>query len=451
MSFRKDFVWGAATSAYQIEGAAFEDGKGASIWDVFSHQPGKVIDGGTGDIACDHYHRMEEDVALMARLGIKAYRFSISWPRVLPQGVGAVNEAGMAFYERLVDLLLAHDIVPYVTLYHWDLPYALYLRGGWLNPDSPRWFAEYAALVGRRLKDKVKHFITFNEPQVFIGSAFLEGVHAPGVKMGRRECLQMGHHILLAHGRAVQALRAEATDVKIGYAPTSNAKMPASKSQQDLEAARDAYFAVPSGDRWVWSVAWWSDPVLLGRYPETGVYLLEADMPLIGEGDMKLIAQPIDFYGQNVYSGTPVSAGTSGQAEFARRPVGGPKTAIGWHVDFDCLYWAVKFLWERYKKPIYITENGMSCHDWVSLDGKVHDPARVDYLHRHLLGLRRAVEEGADVAGYFQWSLMDNFEWGQGYSDRFGLIYVDFQTQKRIPKDSFAWYHETIVKNGGNL
>lgn len=451
MSFQKDFVWGVATSAYQIEGAAFEDGKGPSVWDTYAHQPGKVFDGHTGDIACDHYHRVEEDVKLMAGLGIKAYRFSISWPRVLPEGIGRVNEKGMAFYERLVDLLLAHGIEPYVTLYHWDLPYALYLRGGWMNPESPRWFAEYAALIGKRLKGKVRHFITFNEPQVFIGCSFIQGVHAPGVKMEHRECLQMSHHVLLAHGRAVQALRAEVPGVQIGYAPTSNAAIPLSESEEDHKAARQAYFATPGGDDWVWSVAWWSDPVLLGRYPEDGLKNLEADLPPIGSDDMKLISQPIDFYGQNVYRGDPVRMGTDGKPEFVKHPVGGPRTAIGWHVNFDCLYWASRFLYERYQKPIYITESGMSSHDWICLDGKVHDSARVDYLHRHLLELRRAVEEGIDVAGYFQWSLMDNFEWAQGYSDRFGLIYVDFQTLERTTKDSYEWYRKVIAENGENL
>lgn len=451
MTFQKDFVWGAATSAYQIEGAAFEDGKGPSIWDIYAHQPGKVFDGHTGDVACEHYHRMEEDIKLMARLGVKAYRFSVSWPRVLPEGVGAVNEKGLSFYERLVDMLLAHGIEPYVTLYHWDMPYALYLRGGWMNPDSARWFAGYAALVAGRLKGRVKHFITFNEPQVFIGCSFIQGVHAPGVKMGRRECLQMSHNVLLAHGRAVQALRAEAPGALMGIAPTSEAAIPVSESPQDIEAARQAYFATSGGDDWVWSAAWWSDPVLLGRYPEEGLKLLEADLPPIGTEDLKLISQPIDFYGQNVYRGYPVRMGLDGRPEMMRHPAGTPKTAIGWQVDFDCLYWAARFLYERYKKPVYITENGMSSHDWVSLDGKVHDAARVDYLHRHLLKLRRAVEEGIDIAGYFQWSLMDNFEWSQGYSDRFGLVYVDFQTQERIPKDSFEWYRKTIIENGANL
>lgn len=451
MAFKQNFVWGTATSAYQIEGAAREDGRGPSIWDVFAHQPGKVLAGHNGDVACDHYHRFEQDVALMAQLGVKGYRFSISWSRVLPEGTGPVNEKGLAFYGRLVDCLLEHGITPYVTLYHWDLPYALYQRGGWLNPDSPRWFAEYAAVIGRALGDRVRHFITFNEPQVFIGCAFVQGVHAPGVRMERRECLQMAHHVLLAHGMAVQSLRAQVPGVQVGIAPTSDAMIPADESPEAVEAARKAFFATPGGDDWVWSTAWWSDPVLLGRYPEDGLRELEADLPAIGAEDMKLISQPIDFYGQNIYRGNPMERDAQGQCRLAAHKPGAPKTAIGWYVDFDCLYWASKFLYERYQKPLYITENGMSCHDWISLDGKVHDPARIDYLHRHLRGLRRAAGEGVDVAGYFQWSLLDNFEWAQGYGDRFGLVYVDFETQQRLPKDSFAWYSQVIAQNGQNL
>lgn len=451
MAFKKDFIWGAATSAYQIEGAAFEDGKGPSIWDVYSHQPGKIVDGQDGDIACDHYHRFAEDVKLMAKLGIKGYRFSISWPRVFPQGVGKVNEKGLDFYERLVDLLLEYQIEPFVTLYHWDMPSALFLQGGWLNPDSPRWFAEYASAVARRLKGKVRNYITFNEPQVFVGCSCLQGVHAPGILMERKECLQMGHHILLAHGRAVQALRAVDPLAKIGYAPTSDAAVPVSTDIADLSAAKEFYYSTPGGDDWVWSTCWWSDPVLFGRYPEDGLRKLARDLPNIGGEDLKIISQPIDFYGQNIYRGSYVGRGQDGKPEKIDHPAGSPRTTMGWLTTSDCLYWATKMLYERYKKPIYITENGMSGTDWVSLDGNVHDPARIDYLHRHLLGLRRAADEGVEISGYFQWSLMDNFEWSEGYTKRFGLIYVDYETQQRIPKDSFEWYRGIIACNGQNL
>lgn len=451
MAFKKNFVWGAATSAYQIEGAAFEDGKGASIWDVYSHQPGKIVDGQTGDIACDHYHRLEEDVKLMAELGISGYRFSISWPRIFPQGVGHVNEKGLDFYEKLVDLLLEYRITPFATLYHWDLPYALFLRGGWLNPDSPRWFADYVSAVAKRLKGKVRNYITFNEPQVFIGCSYLQGVHAPGILMGRKECLQMGHHILLAHGRAVQALRAADPSVRVGYAPTSDAAIPVSADPADLSAAKEVYYSTPGGDDWVWSTCWWSDPVFLGQYPEDGLRELAEDMPDIGGEDMKIISQPIDFCGQNIYRGYYVRQGKDGRSEKVDFPIGSSRTTMDWLIAPDCLYWAVKMLFERYQKPIYITENGMSNTDWVSLDGKVHDPARIDYLQRHLLTLQRAADEGVDIEGYFQWSLMDNFEWSQGYTKRFGLIYVDHASLRRIPKDSFEWYQGIISCNGQNL
>ena len=450
MQFPKDFVWGVATSAYQIEGAAVQDGRAPSIWDLYSKEPGKVFEGHNGDRACDHYHRYEEDVILMEKLGVKAYRFSVSWSRVLPQGTGMVNEKGLRFYEELVDSLLAHGITPYLTLYHWDLPYALYQRGGWLSPESPHWFAEYASLLGRRFGDRVKHYMTFNEPQVFIGTAFSEGAHAPGYKVSRPQGLQMAHHVMLAHGRAVQALRAAVPDARIGWAPTSNACVPVTRQTVDVEAARSAYFSVQADD-WAWSVTWWSDPVMLGKYPEDGLRAMETDLPRIGGRDMALIHQPLDFYGQNIYRGVPTRAGADGRPEHAPYPVGGPKTAIGWHVNFDCLYWGVKFLYERYHAPIYITENGMSAHDWPDAEGKVHDPQRIDYLRRHLAHLRQACTEGVDVAGYFEWSLLDNFEWTRGYNDRFGLVYVDFETQARIPKDSFAWYARTIAENGENL
>lgn len=451
MSFSKDFVWGVATSSYQIEGAALEDGKGLSIWDAYSHQEGKTFEGDNGDVACDHYHRYKEDIRLMAELGVKAYRFSVSWPRVLPDGTGRVNETGIRFYSDLVDEMLRYGITPYLTLYHWDMPYELYKRGGWLNPDSPKWFAEYAGLIAGRLGDRVKHYMTFNEPQVFIGLAYVDGVHAPGHKFSRKDTLQMAHNVLLAHGLGVQAIRGRIPDARIGYAPTSNVPVPVTGRPEDIEAARRAFFEMPADGNWSWNTAWWSDPVLLGSYPADGMEILKQDLPDIGQDDMKTICQPLDFYGQNIYRGVPTRADEAGNPRQVPYPQGDPKTAIGWHVNFDCLYWGTKFLYERYKKPIFITENGMSCHDWVHLDNKVHDPQRIDYLRRHLLWLRKAAEEGVEVAGYFQWSFMDNFEWARGYNDRFGIVYVDYQTQERIPKDSYYWYRKTIEENGENL
>lgn len=449
MGFTKDFVWGAATSSYQIEGTGRDSGKGLNIWDVFTKEPGRVYEGHTGDVACDHYHRFREDVQQMKELGLKAYRFSIDWSRVLPEGFGKVNEKGIAFYNALIDELLDKGIEPYITLYHWELPYAIYKRGGWMNPEIVEWFGQYARLVAERFSDRVKYFFTLNEPQCFVGLGFLQGCHAPGVKAPLRDTFEMAHNALKAHGRAVQMLRAYGKQkVEIGYAPTASMCYPETGKPEDIEAARQALFAMP-GDLsdWTWNVAWWSDPVLLGKYPEEGLKKFEPYLPDITDEDMKLIAQPIDFYGQNIYNGRCIRMGMTGQPEEVKRPAGFPKTATNWPVTPEALYWGPKFLYERYHKPIYITENGMACHDTVSLDGKVHDPDRIDFLARYLTNLKRASEE-ADIRGYFQWSLMDNFEWEKGYAERFGIIYVDFETQKRIWKDSAYWYRDLIRTNG---
>ncbi len=452
MSFRDDFVWGAATSAYQIEGGVSGEGKGLHIWDVYVREPGKVYEGHTGDVACDHYHRFREDVQIMKEMGLKAYRFSMDWSRLLPEGLGRVNEKGVAFYNELIDTLLENGIEPYVTLYHWELPYELYKRGGWMNPQMPEWFGDYAALVSRLFSDRVKYFFTMNEPQCFIGLGFLTGVHAPGLKVPLRDSFEMAHNALKAHGRAVQRLRENAKQpLVIGYAPTGSMCYPEADSAEDIEAARMATFAIPEDDRnWTWNVSWWSDPVLLGEYPEEGLRRFEPYLPKMTEADMQLISEPIDIYGQNIYNGRCIRMGADGQPEDTMRYSGFPKTAAQWPVTPESLYWGPKFLYERYKKPIYITENGMSCHDVISLDGKVHDPNRIDFLARYLRSLKRAAEE-VDVRGYFQWSLMDNFEWNLGYSERFGLIYVDYRDQKRIWKDSAYWYRDMISNNGRDL
>lgn len=448
MGFSKEFIWGAATSSYQIEGAAYEDGRGLTVWEDFCNTPGKTFNGQNGDIACDHYHRYKEDVDIMSTLGIQAYRFSIAWSRILPNGIGEINEKGLAFYDNLVNELLSKGIVPYITLFHWDLPFDLYRRGGWQNPDSPKWFANYAKIVAERLGDRVKNFITFNEPQCFIGLGHVTGDHAPGNIMSRKSTLEMAHNVMLAHGLAVQAIRSVVKDVKVGYAPTSTGTYPVTNSKEDIEAARQAYFTVqPDPNNYLWSVTWWSDPVMLGVYPEDGIKLYEKDMPKIGQDDMKIISQPIDFYGQNIYNGAPIKAGKNG-FEWVNRPVGYTKTAIGWPVTPECLYWAPKFLYERYKKPIVITENGMSAHDSISVDGKVHDPNRIDFMYRYIREMKKAVEDGVDISAYFAWSLMDNFEWAKGYYDRFGMVYVDFETQIRTIKDSGYWYKELIASNG---
>ncbi len=450
MSFPKEFIWGAATSAYQIEGAAYEDGKGLSIWDVFCKEPGRVFKGHSGDIACDHYHKMKEDIKMMAEMGIKAYRFSICWPRVIPNGIGTVNEKGLQFYLDLVDELIKYDITPFATLFHWDYPYELQKKGGWLNPESPNWFEYYVRVVADRFGDKLKYYITLNEPQCFIGVSVVETLHAPGIPYSQKDALQMAHNVLLAHGRAVKVLRERVPGCKIGYAPTGNSFYPFTSEEADIEAARYATFHT-TPDNWAFSIAWWSDPIMLGSYPAEAVEKFGDMMPSIAKDDMDLISQPLDFYGQNIYQSEPVSAEAGSGLNQKVELMGHPKTAIGWAVTPQSLYWVPKFLYERYKVPIMITENGMSCHDTVSLDGQVHDPNRIDFLNRYLFELKKAINDGVDIKGYFQWSLMDNFEWANGYNDRFGLVYVNYKNQKRILKDSALWYSEVIKCNGSNL
>ena len=453
MGFRKDFIWGAATASYQIEGAAFEDGKGTSVWDLFTHEPGKTFHGHTGDVACDHYHRYKEDVALMAELGIRNYRFSISWPRVLPQGTGTVNEKGLAFYDRLIDELLGHGIRPFITLFHWDYPSALQSRGAWENPDGPKWFADYVSLCARRFGDRAKDFITFNEPQCFHGLGYCAGVHAPGVALPLSSTVPMAHNILKAHGMAAQTLHELIPGCRVGYAPCGDARIPASDAPADIEAARSAYFDIPTTpERWSWNVSWWSDPVVLGSYPEHGLAHLAAYLPAGWEDDLKVIHQPLEFYAQNIYNGVVIRAADNARGyEELLPPPGAPKTAVQWNIQPDALYWGPRFLYERYRTPFLITENGMSCHDAVSLDGQVHDPNRQDYLHRYLRAYKRAAEDGVDAIGYFVWSLMENYEWRSGYAERFGLVHIDYQTQKRTVKDSAHWYKRVMETNGENL
>jgi beta-glucosidase len=413
---------------------------------MFCRKSGAVWEGHTGDVACDHYHRYAEDVLLMQQMGLKAYRLSIAWPRLLPAGTGAVNEKGVAFYDRLVDALLGAGIEPWVTLFHWDYPLELYYRGGWLNRESVEWFGEFADLVGRKLSDRVRHFMTLNEPQVFVGAGHMEGRHAPGDRLAFREVLRAGHHVLLAHGKAVQALRASARQpLSIGFAPVGLPSLPASNSPEDLAAARTATFSVTA--RTAWTNTWWMDPVYLGRYPDDGLALYAADVPEIRSGDLELIAQPLDFFGANLYQGTPVRAGAAGPEVVPRAP-GATITAFDWSVTPEVAYYGPKFFWERYRKPIVITENGISCRDWIALDGKVHDPDRIDFTERHLIEVRRAIGEGVPVDGYFHWSFIDNFEWGHGYKHRFGLVFCDYATQRRVTKDSAEWYARVIASNG---
>ncbi|CAN5526338.1 GH1 family beta-glucosidase [soil metagenome] len=447
MGFPKDFAWGVATASYQIEGAAYKAGGGLSVWDMFCRRPGKILDGSNGDVACDHFHRYQGDVALMAELGVPNYRFSLSWPRIMPDGMGRVDEAGLAFYERLIDDLLEKGITPWVTLFHWDAPYELYLKGGWMNRDHADWFADYTQVVVDRLGDRVKHWMTLNEPQCFIGLGLESGLHAPGDRLGMTEVLLAGHHALLAHGKACQVIRARSKgEVEVGWAPVGGPKIPATDSAEDIEAAREAMFeTLPNS---VWSNSWWNDPVFFGHYPEQGLEAYGAAAPTPKAGDMETIQQPLDFYGANIYNGQRVRRGEDGKPQELPHPQGIGRTIYHWPVTPECLYWGPKFFYERYGAPIVITENGIGYSDWVHLDGKIHDGGRIDYLHRHLAEFQRAQDDGVATKGYFQWSFMDNFEWHEGYKHRFGLVYVDYATQERIPKDSAYWYRDVMAANG---
>ena len=447
MAFSDDFVWGAAAASYQVEGGAYDDGKGLSVWDMLCRQPEAIWEGNTGDVSCDHYHRYKEDAGLMGEIGLKAYRLSICWPRVLPEGTGSVNKKGLDFYDRLVDALLENGVQPWVTLFHWDYPYRLFLRGGWLNPDSSDWFADYTQVIVDKLSDRVTHWMTLNEPQVFIDAGHRAGRHAPGLKLGFREVLTATHNSLLAHGKSAQVIRARAkSSPLIGAAPVGVTKIPASSSRADIDAARARMFSITAKD--CNSNTWFADPMVLGRYPEDGLALFENEMPDIGKDDMKTICQPLDFYGVNIYRGDVISASSSEPVLGADGPA---LTTMNWRITPEALYWGPKFLYERYQLPLVITENGMANMDWVHRDGKVHDPQRIDYLSRYLAELGRVSDDGVPVNGYMYWSIMDNFEWAEGYKQRFGLIYVDYGTGERTLKDSAYWYRDVIASNGASI
>ena len=451
MSFSKDFKWGVATASYQIEGAVSKDGRGPSVWDMFCDKKDAVYQGQTGKVTCDHYHRYAEDVDIMKQISVQAYRMSISWPRVMPQGRGSVNQAGVDFYDRLIDELLAKNIIPYVTLFHWDLPYELFCRGGWLNNDSPQWFADYTKVIMDKFSDRVSNWMTLNEPQVFVCLGHQDGIHAPGLQYGFREVLRISHNVMLAHGRAVQTIRAHAKKTpNIGYAPVGYLTVPRDQnSPADIELARKETFAVKPHN--AFNAAWWMDPIFKGHYPEQALEVYGKDAPEFTDEQMKIISEPIDFLGLNIYFAFEVYKGMTENYETAPREDGAWYTPMGWTVDPTALYWGSKFYYERYKTPIAITENGMANLDCVSEDGKVHDPQRIEFLRRYITQLKRAAKEGVDLKTYFQWSLLDNFEWAFGFSKRFGLVYVDYAAQKRIIKDSAWWYKNLIETNAEQL
>ena len=446
MPFPKDFAWGAATASYQIEGSAFADGRGSSVWDRYCAEPGRE----SGAVACDHYRRYKEDVLIMGQLGLRAYRFSVAWPRVIPEGRGQVNGAGLGFYDRLVDTLLLAGIEPWLTLFHWDYPSALYQKGGWLNRDSPGWFADYVAVIVDKLSDRVSRWVTLNEPQCFIGLGHLTGTQAPGDKLPMGQALLAAHHALLAHGMAVQVIRSRAKLApRIGIAPTGEVGIPFSKSAEDIDAARENHWSVANGS--LFNMGWWLDPIFKGGYPEQGIKAYGSAVPQCDEADFSTIGQPLDFLGLNIYHGNLVRLAPTGFAEVVQRPPGDPRTHYNWPVSPEALYWGPRFAHERYGLPIAITENGMANLDWVAIDGLVHDAQRIDYMGRYLAELRRAIESGVPVQAYFAWSLLDNFEWSDGYRYRFGLVHVDYTTQHRTLKDSALWYRGVIDTNGESL
>lgn len=438
--FPGDFLWGCATSAYQIEGSPLADGAGPSIWQRFSHTPGKVTNDDTGDVACDHYRRYASDVELMHQLGLNAYRFSIAWGRVLPRGTGSVNAAGLAFYDRLVDALLAKNIQPMVTLYHWDLPEALDDRGGWLNRDIVHWFVEYAQIVFRKLDDRVKLWTTFNEPWVVTDGGYLHGVLAPG-HANRFEAPLASHHLMLAHGAAVQAYRSMGRH-QIGLVVNIEPKYPASQSEADLAATKraDAYMNRQ-----------YLDPALLGSYPDEMKQIFGDAWPEWPAGDLEQICQPLDYIGLNYYTRSVTQFDPSHwlQAGGVRQPHA-TYTETGWEVFPQGLTDTLLWIKNRYgNPPLYVTENGAAFYDPPKVDGdRLQDPLRIDYLRKHLTAVHSAIAQGADIRGYFAWSLLDNFEWAHGFSKRFGLIHVDYETQQRTLKASADLYSKVIATHG---
>lgn len=451
MNFPEGFLWGTATASYQIEGAVDEDGRGASIWDTFSHTPGKIYRGDTGDVACDHYHRLEEDLDLMAELGMRAYRFSVAWPRIQPDGSGSANQKGLDFYRRLVNGLRQREIEPMLTLYHWDLPQALEDRGGWTSRETSGRFAEYTGIVYEALSDSVSYWITLNEPWVAAWLGYGYGAHAPGLK-DPNAALSATHHLLLGHGLAMERMRAAGDDNELGITLNLHPALPGRDRDADREAARRV-----DGQ----ANRLYLDPLFRGSYPEDVLsYYRErgADLSFVHDGDLRKISAPIDFLGVNYYFRHTVRDAPDevhSQEPFSdlrARPIvphAAEKTAMGWPVDPEGLTEMLVRVKDEYADlPLYVTENGRAVHDYVDPEGRVRDEERISYLGAHFRAAREAMEQGVDLRGYLVWSFLDNFEWAEGYSKRFGLVFVDYGTGKRIPKASARWYSEVIRRGG---
>ncbi len=434
LTFPDGFVWGSATSAFQIEGAAASDGKSPSIWDVFCRQEGAIADGSNGDVACDHYNRYADDVALIADLGLDAYRFSIAWSRVIPEGTGAVNAAGLDFYDRLTDALLDANVTPVPTLYHWDLPQALGARGGWLARDTAFAFAEYTDAVLERLGDRIDTWTTLNEPFVSANHGYVTGEHAPG-HTSVAEGLTASHHLMLAHGLAGERIRSMAPDARLAIVINFTPLAPATESDADRIATHH---------RNNLENRWYSDPVGGLGYPADTVAHLEWDQAEVHDGDMALIAAPIDLLGINYYTREMVSADESYEL-----PAGTPVNTMGWEIHPPTLGSLLREVDDRYDFPsILITENGAPMPDRIRKNGRIEDDDRLDYIRDHLVEVHRAIADGCPIEGYLVWSLFDNFEWAWGYAPRFGIVEVDFETQQRIPKKSAEWFSRAAINNG---
>ncbi len=442
MAFIKNFAWGVATASYQIEGGAREDGKGLNVWDVASATPGRVFEGHSGDVGCDHYHKWKEDVALMKKLGIKAYRLSINWARLIPEGTGKINEAGKNFYLNLFKELKSAGIEPWVTLFHWDYPYALYLKGGWLNPESPAWFENYAKVCGELFGEYVTHFIIINEPECFVGLGHFSAGHAPFLKLPVRDVARVAHNVLLACGRAEKILRKTCPHpIKIGTAQAYWPAVPATDG--DVEIARRETFACHHD---FGGTALWLDPLIKGEYPADYLAWFAENGFVPPAEDMKIIKSKLDFCGLNTYSCNLVTEKGGKPVRVVPSPAV-PKTDMRWDVLPQCMYYGPKFVYERYGLPIVYTEDGIALTEWKDLNGEINDDSRIDFLKRYLRELHRAAQE-IPVEGYFYWTFYDNYEWTEGFSKKFGIVHFDPETLARTPKKS-AWFYKKVIETNG--
>lgn len=438
--FPKEFRWGVATASCQIEGSPAKLGLGESNWDVFSKRPDAVFKEHRPLHASFHVEHLEADLDLLAELGVSTYRFSLSWPRILPEGIGASSDIGLAFYDRLIDGLHKRHIEPCLTLFHWDTPAALEAQGGFRNPAMVGWFTNYVELVARRFGDRVRRFLTLNEPHAFIEGGLRHGRHAPGHSLPLSEVVLAARHALLCHGRATQVLRSQVKDAFVSAAPVLIAATPASDSEADYEAARLYTFERKTDE--LRSSAFWMDPLYGNSFSESAFSALGAAALCFSDRDLTEICQPLDAVGMNLYDTVLVRAGGPQGFELVKRGPGYPITAFQWPITPEGHYYGPRLAFERYRKPIWITENGLSCRDFVALDGKVHDAERVDFIDRHLTELAKAISRGIPVEAYLHWSLLDNFEWNHGYRERFGLVYVDYEAGERTAKDSFFAFRD---------